>query len=77
MVNNRCISSFVIYKRRQEEEEVYDDLERTLADAIDEEPKIDEIDFEAEESEMKTQIEKFIEKKPDAVAHLLRTWLNE
>lgn len=72
-----AITGFVIYKRRQEEEEVYDDLERTLADAIDEEPKIDEIDFEAEESEMKTQIEKFIEKKPDAVAQLLRTWLNE
>ena len=72
-----AITGFVIYKRRQEEEEVYDDLERTLADAIDNEQKIDEIDFEAEESEMKTQIEKFIEKKPDAVAQLLRTWLNE
>ena len=72
-----AITGFVIYKKRQEEEEVYEDLERTLADAIDEEPKIDEINFEAEKSEMKTQIEKFIEKKPDAVAQLLRSWLNE
>lgn len=74
-----AITGFVVYKRRQEEqeEEVYDDLERTLADAISQEPVVDEIDFEAEKSEMKTQIENFIDKKPDAVAQLLRSWLNE
>jgi flagellar M-ring protein FliF len=37
----------------------------------------EEIDFDKKESDMKTQIDKFIEKKPDAVAQLLRTWLNE
>ncbi len=75
-----AITGFVIYKKRQgeqEEEEIYDDLERTLAEAISQEQAIDEINFEAEKSEMKTQIENFIDKKPDAVAQLLRSWLNE
>ena len=48
-----------------------------LKEKIDEQTAIQELDFEAEKSEMKTQIEKFIGKKPEAVAQLLRSWLNE
>lgn len=74
-----AITGFIIYRKRKEEEiEDYNELNRTIVDDIgEEESTVDEIDFGAEESEMKTQIEKFINKKPDAVAQLLRTWLNE
>ena len=39
--------------------------------------EVADLDFEMEESRMKAQINKFIEKKPDSVAQLLRNWLNE
>nr|WP_276537010.1 flagellar basal-body MS-ring/collar protein FliF [Anaerosalibacter massiliensis] len=72
---------FILYKRKRdkEEEEELEDLERSLEEKIDEttQTQIQGLDFEAKESEMKTQIEEFIEKKPEAVAQLLRSWLNE
>ncbi len=37
---------------------------------------IDDIDFN-EISEVRRMIEKFVDEKPDAVAQLLRNWLNE
>lgn len=74
-----AITGFTVYRKRKKDElEAYDDLNRTMVEDIGkEESTVDEIDFGAEESEMKTQIEKFINKQPDAVAQLLRTWLNE
>lgn len=36
-----------------------------------------DLDFKAEESHMKAQINKFVDKNPDAVTQLLRSWLNE
>jgi len=36
-----------------------------------------EIDFENEKSQIKAQINKFVDKKPEAVAQMLRTWINE
>lgn len=69
----------LVYQRRkriQAEEE--DELERLLLEkslAITED--IEDLDFEAEESKMKAQIDKFINSKPESVAQLLRNWLNE
>ena len=74
-----AITGFIVYRRRKAigEEENYEDIEKVLEEKIDEETAIQELDFEAEKSEMKTQIENFIGKKPEAVAQLLRSWLNE
>lgn len=77
---------FIIYKlltRRKEEERARIHLESSLLN--DDEVKTDksigedfqELDFELEESNMKKQIDKFIDEKPYAVAQLLRNWLNE
>lgn len=41
------------------------------------ENEVEDLEFEVEESKMKSQIENFIEKKPESVAQLLRNWLNE
>lgn len=38
---------------------------------------VEDLDFTAEDSKMKTQIMMFIEQKPEAVVQLLRNWLNE
>lgn len=59
--------------RKREEEE----LERLLEEKASIQLDIEDIDFDAEESKMKAQIDKFIEKKPESVAQLLRNWLNE
>ena len=48
-------------------------LENTLSST----DEIEDLDFEAEESKMKAQIDKFINNKPESVAQLLRNWLNE
>lgn len=70
----------LIYYRRKAKlaKEEEDELDRLLLEkslALTEE--IEDLDFEAEESKMKAQIDKFIEKKPESVAQLLRNWLNE
>lgn len=69
--------AFVVYtrgkKRKQEEEEI----EKMLLEKSMIQEEVDELEFEEEESKMKSQINKFIEKKPDSVAQLLRNWLNE
>ncbi|MCG4586475.1 hypothetical protein L0P56_13360, partial [Anaerosalibacter bizertensis] len=68
-----AIIGFIIYRRkkRKDEEMELEDLERALEEEIEEETRVQELDFEREESEMKTQIEEFIEKKPEAVTQLL------
>lgn len=70
------IVGFVIFRRKKENEKVKE-LENTIEEKAKNQVGVQELDFEAGKSEMKTQIDKFIEKKPDAVAQLLRTWLNE
>lgn len=67
------ITLLIMRKRRIRDEELQKiSEEKTL---IKEE--IEELNFDAEESKIKAQIDKFIERKPDSVAQLLRTWLNE
>ncbi len=75
-----ALVAFVLIKKRNEkikedEEEIelmlMEETRRNLEDSIE------DIDFEVEEPKMKAQINKFVDKKPDAVAQLLRNWLNE
>lgn len=67
--------AYVIYKRSQkgEKEEVEPEVdEETLIES-----EIQDLEFETEESKMKNQIEKLVDNKPEIVAQLIRTWLNE
>jgi flagellar M-ring protein FliF len=73
----------LLARRKEEEEEdvepelsVEDLLATTqLEEAKDEEQRLKEIDYE-QENEIKKQIDKFVNEKPEAVAALLRNWLN-
>lgn len=68
--------------RPDEEEEIEPELSvedllvsTQLEEAKDENERLEEIDY-FKDSEIKKQIEKFVNEKPDAVASLLRNWLN-
>lgn len=64
----------IYYRRRNEKYDINEVLEQKSTQF----EQIEEIDLENKgKSEIKSQIEKFIDKKPEAVAQLLRTWLNE
>lgn len=54
-----------------------EELENQLNSEAMIQSEVEDLEFETEESEMKAQIGKFVDKKPDSVAQLLRTWLNE
>ncbi|MCT4564054.1 MAG: flagellar basal-body MS-ring/collar protein FliF [Maledivibacter sp.] len=60
-----------IRRRKNEVSEILDDSSVDIDD-------VEEIDVDFnDKSSYKYQIEKFVDKKPDAVAQLLRSWLNE
>lgn len=66
---------YTLYRLRQRKTEMDDILQNTVTTVQED---IDEIDLEAKEkSGYKKQIEKFVDQKPEAVAQLLKTWLNE
>lgn len=69
---------FIIYRRRKNKElehihhlQYQEDDESTIR------AEVEDLDFEPGESEIKEKIDKFVDKNPEAVAQLLRTWLNE
>jgi len=68
---------YIVYLRIKNRKEASEELERLLEERSSIELEVADLDFEAEESKMKAQIDRFIEKKPDSVAQLLRNWLNE
>lgn len=72
------VIALLLYFRRIKNQRINEEeLERLLAEKSAIEMEVADLDFEIEESTMKAQINKFIEKKPDSVAQLLRNWLNE
>ncbi|WMM26626.1 flagellar basal-body MS-ring/collar protein FliF [Tissierella sp. MB52-C2] len=71
------IIGIILYRRKKSRETAEAELERMLGEKSAIELEVADLDFEAEESKMKAQIDRFIEKKPDSVAQLLRNWLNE
>ncbi len=73
-----AIIGFIVYRRKKEKEELKEEMDTTALEYENAKAEdIEELDLDDEKSEMKNQIEKSIEKNPDAVAQLLRTWLNE
>lgn len=69
------LAGYIIYRRRKIRE--LEELESKIEDVRSIRDEVEELEFETETSKMKTQIEKFVDRNPDAVAQLLRTWLNE
>ena len=69
---------FVVFRslRRDEEEDV--EQEVTVDQLLENQPdeELEDIGFN-EKSEARILIEKFVDEKPEAVANLLRNWLNE
>ena len=70
------IGIFAIRKRRREEREIEENLAQQEP-ALQKESSMSDIDLDMQGSEVKQQIEKLVDKKPDAVAQLLRNWISE
>ncbi|OHW62752.1 flagellar M-ring protein [Andreesenia angusta] len=74
--------AFILYRRKKkrEEELALEEAKRLELEAmVDEtmEYMEDDIEFGVEKSRQKDQIAKFIDQKPEIIAQLLRTWINE
>ena len=75
----------LVYLRGKKQKQIQQQREaeeaQMLLDAqqkeVEETSDIEDLDFSAEDSKMKTQIMMFIEQRPEAVVQLLRNWLNE
>ena len=71
---------FVVFRSLRTEEEEPVEQEITIDDLIastqEEEEELEDIGY-TEKSEARILIEKFVDEKPEAVAQLLRNWLNE
>lgn len=69
---------FVVLKtlRKEEEEEVEEEVSVEELMEEEQEPDLEAVRF-AEKSEARIMIEKFVDERPQAVAQLLRNWLNE
>lgn len=79
--------AYGLVKRTQEEEVIEVEPELSVEDLLvttrieeekekEEAEKLQDINF-SKESEVKTQIENFVNEKPEAVAQLLRSWIND
>lgn len=74
------VGGFILYKRNkdkkamEEERDSLADIDELIEEAASD---LDELSFDQEKSEMKEQISKFVDKNPDLVVQLLRTWMNE
>jgi flagellar M-ring protein FliF len=78
LVAASSVTGYILYRRKRKRElEELEELETQIEDVSSIRDEVEDLEFETEESKMKAQIEKFVDKKPDAVAQLLRTWLNE
>ncbi|TCT16419.1 flagellar M-ring protein FliF [Natranaerovirga pectinivora] len=74
-----ALLAFVVYKGMEPVEITEIEPELSVEDMLattKEHQHLDDIEFD-DKSETRKQIEKFVEEKPDAVAQLLRNWLNE
>ncbi|NLW40867.1 MAG: hypothetical protein GXY96_08075, partial [Tissierellia bacterium] len=71
-------TGYFVYRRRKVKElEELEEMEAQLKELQAIEDEVEELEFATEESKMMEQISRFVDKNPDAVAQLLRTWLNE
>ena len=69
-----AIPGIVLLKRRSRYEE-QSEVEAAIS-AITESSEVNDIELD-DKNEVKKKIEKFVAQKPEQVAQLLKTWLNE
>lgn len=67
--------AMIVLMKRSKKEEVEDDIGIALS-KIEEASELSDIDLE-DRNEVKKKVEKFVSQKPEQVAQLLKTWLNE
>lgn len=78
LIGIMSVGGFVIYRRRKNKKlEELEELQNKLDDEQAISVEAEDLDFELGKSEIKNKINKFVDKNPEAVAQLLRTWLNE
>ena len=70
--NNLRCCIFHNKKKKIEEEEIVEPIDEMVIPE-----SVEEIDLELAGSQVKQQIEQLVNKKPDAVAQLLKNWLSE
>lgn len=69
---------FIAYRRRKRRKLDYVEEMPYIADEEETiRSEVEDLEFEPSESEIKEKIDRFVDKNPEAVAQLLRTWLNE
>lgn len=72
------VAGFFIYRKRKNKElEELEELQSQMEVEEAIKTDVEDLEFETEKSKVKAQIENFVDKKPESVAQLLRTWLNE
>ena len=69
--------TLIIYLRIRAKKATEAELEKLMEEKNAIELEVADLDFEFEESKMKAQIDRFVERKPESVAQLLKNWLNE
>lgn len=72
-----AIIILIIYLRNKANKATEAELEKLIEEKNAIEMEVADLDFEFEESKMKSQIDKLVERKPESVAQLLKNWLNE
>lgn len=71
------IIGFIIYRRKKIERRELEELQKRMEEERAITSEVEDLDFEIEASKLKSQIDNFVDKNPELVAQLLRTWLNE
>ena len=71
------IVGIIMYRRKKKENIQLEELQRRMEEERAISDETEDLDLEIEKPKLKSQIEKFVDKNPELVAQLLRTWLNE
>ena len=71
------VGGFIIYRRRKNKKLDYLNQLQYQEDEDTIRAEVEDLEFEPGKSEIKEKIDKFVDKNPEAVAQLLRSWLNE
>lgn len=71
------IIGLIIYRRKRIEKRQLEELQLRMEEERAITTEVEDLDFEVEMPKLKLQIDKFVDKNPELVAQLLRTWLNE
>lgn len=78
LVGATMIAGLTIYRKRKKRElQELEELKARMESEREIQEEVEDLEFETEKSKVKAQIDKFVDKNPESVAQLLRSWLNE